>query len=182
VLKDFREYSRDAAHIIIDPKRTLVNDFAHLKMFSEEWRDRFIVVDPFDRPAFNIFASKNTNVDQIVSNFSYIFSTIGQKLTSTQLNCFSYCASLLFKIHGANLDTFYDLLSDRATKNQVPDQRFVDAIASLTHPDDKALRRFFEKDYYENYLATSCAERKNRCPFGLALRRSHAAVYNAGRK
>ena len=94
-LKDFHDYGRDAAHIIIDPKRSLVNDFARLKIFSEEWRDRLIIVDPFDRPAFNIFASKNTNVDQLVSNFAYIFSTIGQKLTAQQLNCFTYCASLL---------------------------------------------------------------------------------------
>jgi hypothetical protein len=130
------------------PKKTLVNDFARLRIFSEEWRDRLIIVDTFDRPAFNIFAAKNTNVDQLVSNFAYIFSTIGQTLTSIQLNCFSYCASLLYKISGANLDTFRDLLEDRATKFQPPDQRFVDAIASLTHKDDQPLKRFFEKDYY----------------------------------
>jgi hypothetical protein len=177
LLNDWQTYGREAAHIVIDPKGSLIDRLGSLSLFEDEWADRIIFVDPFDRPAFNIFASKNKNVDQIVSNFGYIFAAAGQKLTPTQANCFSYCATLLFKVPGETLTTLLDLLDDRTIKGQPPDQRFVDAIASLTGPDDIPIGRFFERDYYDSYDSTR-AQIKTRV-VAIFKEPNLAAMFNA---
>jgi Type IV secretion-system coupling protein DNA-binding domain len=155
LLKDFRDYGREAAHIIIDPKGTMIDAIARLKIFDNEWTDRIVIVDPFDEPAFNVFALKGQNTAQLISNFAYIFATVGQKLTTPQETCFSYCAALLLKMPGANLTTLLELLEDGtgkpANRNEPPprDPRFTALISSLTERKDQQLRRYFERDFYD---------------------------------
>jgi hypothetical protein len=155
LLKDFRDYGREAAHIIIDPKGTMIDAIAKLQIFDREWADRVVIVDPFDEPAFNVFALKDQNSAQLISNFAYIFATVGQKLTTPQETCFSYCAALLLRMPGANLTTLLELLEDGtgkpANRNEPPprDPRFAALISSLTERKDQQLRRYFERDFYD---------------------------------
>jgi hypothetical protein len=155
ILKDFRDYGKEAAHVIIDPKGAMIERLAKLQVFDHAWADRLIIIDPFDQPAFNIFALKAQNAAQLISNFSYIFSTVGQKLTTPQETCFSYCAALLLKMPGANLTTLLELLEDGtgkpANRGEPPprDPRFTALINSLTEPKDRQLRRYFERDFYD---------------------------------
>jgi hypothetical protein len=155
LLKDFRDYGREAAHIIIDPKGTMIDAIAKLQIFDREWADRIVIIDPFDEPAFNVFALKDLNTAQLISNFAYIFATVGQKLTTPQETCFSYCAALLLKMPGANLTTLLELLEDGtgkpANRGEPPprDPRFAALISSLTERKDQQLRRYFERDFYD---------------------------------
>jgi hypothetical protein len=92
---------------------------------------------------------------QIISNFSYIFSTTRQQLTGKQDTCFGFCVALLFKLQGSNLFTLLDLLDDRTTKDRPPDPRFAHIVGSLTDHSEQAMRRFFEVDFYSStYVAT----------------------------
>jgi hypothetical protein len=154
LLKDFHDYGREAAHVVIDPKGAMIDRIAKLQVFDYAWADRIVIIDPFDRPAFNIFSSTSLNAAQLISNFAYIFSTAGQKLTTPQETCFSYCVSLLLKIPNANLWTLLDLLDDGAGRPPRYDERFATTIKSLTDPQDFPLKRFFERDYYQTYSTT----------------------------
>jgi hypothetical protein len=155
ILKDFRDYGKEAAHVIIDPKGAMIERLAKLQVFDHAWADRLVIIDPFDQPAFNVFALKAQNAAQLISNFSYIFSTVGQKLTTPQETCFSYCAALLLRMPGANLTTLLELLEDGTGKppsrGEPPprDPRFTALVNSLTEPKDRQLRRYFEKDFYD---------------------------------
>jgi hypothetical protein len=155
ILKDFRDYGTEAAHIIIDPKGAMIERLAKLQVFDHAWRDRLVIIDPFDQPAFNVFALKTQNPAQLIGNFSYIFSTVGQKLTTPQETCFSYAAALLMRMPDANLTTLLELLEDGTGKplnrGELPprDRRFTELITSLTDPKDRQLRRYFERDFYD---------------------------------
>jgi ABC-type lipoprotein export system ATPase subunit len=147
------------AYIVIDPKGELVWRLSHLNVFSlhhvgksppGRLAERLVIIDPELRPALNVFQETEGKPAQIVSTFSYVFSTTRQSLTGKQATCFSFCVRLLFTIPGSNLFTFLDLLEDEQA-----DPRFKNAISNLTKPSEAAARRFFQYDFYsKNYSAT----------------------------
>src|SRR5215831_8146354 len=116
-------YDDIPAYIMIDPKGTLVESLARLRIFAPhgELHDRLVIIDPFDRPALNIFQATGNNPDQISSLFSYIFSRAKQQLTGKQDPCFSFCVDLLFRVPGADLFTFIQLLDDATDKAKTRD-------------------------------------------------------------
>jgi hypothetical protein len=174
----FSESASSPALVIIDPKGLMTERIARLAIFQHKLRDHIVIVDMLERPALNLFDAKGQNPEQIISNFAYMFSITKQELTGKQLPCFSFCAELLFRFPGADLYTLLDLLDDRLDKHKPPDPRFAQAIASLTHPDDRAIRRFFEADYYTPNYASTRAEIKTRLQ--PTLKNKHlAAMLNA---
>jgi hypothetical protein len=130
-------------HIIIDPKGLMVERLRRLLVFSEQYSGKLVVIDAFDKPALNLFDSLGRDPAQLISDFSYIFSTTNQKMTGKQTPCFAFCARLLFTIPHANLFTLLDLLND-GTNKRARNPLFQDAISKLT----EAPRRFFEDDFY----------------------------------
>jgi hypothetical protein len=167
ILSDFWDEAQNKlldppAYVIIDPKGLMVNRLSRLNIFTNHLKDRLVIVDPLDRPALNMFDARGQNPAQVISNFSYIFSTNRQVLTGKQDPCFAFCAELLFRMPGSDLYTLLDLLDDRTDRNKTADPRFATAIASLNHPDDRALRRFFERDYYSGSYESTRQEIKTR--------------------
>ena len=151
------------------PKGLVVERLSKLQIF----KDRAVVVDPLDAPALNLFQTLGRDPAQLISDFSYIFSTTKQKLTGKQTTCFSFCARLLFTLQSANLITLLDLLDDRRDKRP-PNLIFQDAIPKL--PD--MARRFFEQDYYSQNYASTREEIKARV-YGVAQNEILAAMFNA---
>src|SRR5262249_47678009 len=84
------------AYIIIDPKGLMVERISRRAIFNQSYKDRIIILDPFDRPALSLFRTQGRDPAQLISDFSYIFSTTRQKLTGKQAACFAFCARLLF--------------------------------------------------------------------------------------
>jgi hypothetical protein len=114
-----------------------------------------------DHPALNVFQSTGGNPAQMISPFSYIFSTTKQSLTGKQGTCFEFCVRLLFTLPKADLFTLLDLLDDR-TEKKPPDPRFLEAFSLLTAPHQLAARRFFDVDFYSSTYATTRQEIKTR--------------------
>src|ERR1041385_4650234 len=100
------------AYIIIDPKGLMVDRLSKLTLFSEEqyYKDKLVIIDPLDAPQLSLFKTLERDPAQLISDFSYIFSTTKQKLTGKQASCFGFCARLLFNVPNANLETLLDLL------------------------------------------------------------------------
>jgi Type IV secretion-system coupling protein DNA-binding domain len=144
------------AYIILDPKGLMVERLSKLIKF-QQWKDHVIYIDPYDEPALNLFETHGRDPSQLISDFSYIFSTTRQKLTGKQLPCFSFCARLLFTLPHANLFTLLDLLDDRTNKKP-PNPLFQGAIAKLP----ETARRFFENDFYSSTYASTREEIKSR--------------------
>ena len=161
ILRDLNEDS-PPAYIIIDPKGELVDQISRLAEFNNSWKDRLVIVDPLDSPALNVFQSSGRNPAQIISTFSYIFSTTRQTLTGKQDTCFAFCISLLFKISRSNLFTFLDLLDDRTVKDKPSDPQFTSTISNLTKHYEQAMRRFFEVDFYSPSYRSTRTEIKTR--------------------
>ena len=169
ILNDFYDFSakqfrEDTAYVIIDPKGDLFDSLSRLVYFSphNSWNERLVIIDPLDHPALNVFASSDRNVAQIVSSFSYIFSTTRQQLTGKQDTCFGFAVGLLFKMPHADLFTLLDLLDDRTAKDKPADPRFAEAVRNLTAPNEQAIRRFFEVDFYTPTYASTRQEIKTR--------------------
>lgn len=110
---------------------------------------------------------------QLISDFSYIFSTTKQKLTGKQAVCFSFCARLLFTIPHATLEMLLDLLDDR-TNRKPPNPTFQRAIPNL----ESIHRRFFENDFYSANYASTREEIKSRV-YGIAQNDILAKMFNA---
>jgi hypothetical protein len=174
-----RKFRPPTPLVIIDPKGTMVERLARLKMFTSAspYRDRLLIIDPFQRPALNMFSSDSNSTD-MVSHFAYIFSTQEQKLTGNQANCFAFCVQLLFTIPGANLMMLFDVLDDAAEK-RAPNPIFKDAISRLNTKDDIAIRRFFENDYYSAQYAATRTQIKSRV-WGVVQNKYLLAMFNAG--
>lgn len=179
ILRDFvlPEFDKDGyydpnpnppAYIIIDPKGLMVERLSRLDIY-----DNLVIVDPLDAPALNLFQKGDRDPAQLISDFSYIFSTTKQKLTGKQAVCFSFCARLLFTVAHANLETLLDLLDDRTNKKP-PNPRFLDAISHLS----PIHRRFFENDFYSTNYASTREEVKARV-YGVAQNDVLAAMFNA---
>ncbi|TWH96163.1 type IV secretion system DNA-binding domain-containing protein [Bradyrhizobium daqingense] len=169
LLKDFVENSNPPAYIVVDPKGLMVERLARLKTFS----DRVVIVDPADAPALNLFATDGRDPAQLVSDFSYIFSTTKQKLTGKQAACFQFCARMLFSLPGANLETLLDLLDDRINRKP-PNPLFETVIKKLP----SIPRRFFESDFYSANYASTREEIKSRI-YGIAGNETLAVMFNA---
>jgi hypothetical protein len=116
-----KQWRDPPAYVIIDPKGTdLVEPLARLAIFDQWLRERIVIIDPLDKPAINLF--QNTGeAGQVISNFSYIFSTVNQQLTGQQETCFSFCVRLIYGMPGATLFTLLDLLDEDPRR---PDPRF----------------------------------------------------------
>lgn len=170
ILEDYWEHnpnkpSSPPAYIVIDPKGLMVERLAKLNLFA----DKTVIIDPFDAPALNLFKTLGRPAAQLISDFSYIFSTTNQKITGKQTTCFSFLARLLFTIPDAKLTTLLDLLDDNG-KNPV----FNEAISLLP----EVPRRFFEKDYFgDNYKSTR-QELKTRV-YGIIQDDTLASMFNA---
>jgi hypothetical protein len=149
-LDDNDNYTSDTpAIVLIDPKGFAVETLRRNAILSDYYA-RTVVIDPFDHPAIGLFQTSDRNPAQLISDIAYIFSTTDQNLTGKQAPCFSFCATLLFKIQNANLFTLLDLLDDRTDKKP-PNPIFIEAIKTLP----EVPRRFFQTDYYSsNYAAT----------------------------
>jgi hypothetical protein len=175
---DHNRFNADIpAYIIIDPKGTLVEKLARLQMFGpgSPLRDRLVIVDPFERPALNIFQTTGNNSEQISSLFSYIFSTGRQQLTGQQDTCFSFCVDVMMQMPGVNLFTLLDFLDDATERGSTRDPRFQVAIAQLTNP---AARKFFQSDYYSPTYAPTRQQIKTR--IWQVVHNEHlAAMFNA---
>lgn len=167
------------AYVVIDPKGELIKRLSQLDIFNPDdglLRNALVIVDPFQEPALNLFQLTGGNRAQIVSNFSYIFSTSNQRLTGKQATCFTFCVDLLFNIPGANLFTFLDLLDDRTKVSPQGNPVFSDAVRHF--PQGGAARRFFDVDFYNSNYATTREEIKTRI-YELLKNDHLAAMFNA---
>jgi ABC-type molybdenum transport system ATPase subunit/photorepair protein PhrA len=164
--------STPPAYIVIDPKGMMVERLAKTKILA----DKVVIIDPEDIPALNLFETLGRDPAQLISDFSYIFSTTRQKLTGKQVTCFSYCARLLFTLPEANLVTLLDLLDDGAN-NKPRKPMFWQAVRVL--PD--MARRFFEQDYYSKNYASTREEIKARV-YGVAQNDHLAKMFNANKR
>jgi len=170
-------YDDIPAYIMIDPKGTLVESLARLRIFAPhgELHDRLVIIDPFDRPALNIFQATGNNPDQISSLFSYIFSTSKQQLTGKQDPCFSFCIDLLLRVPDADLFTLMNLLDDGIGRTPTYDSRFLAARHLLTN---RAARAFFDKDFYSSTYSETRQQIKTR--IWQVIRNEHLAeMFNA---
>ncbi|MGY3132351.1 hypothetical protein ACVWZM_003033 [Bradyrhizobium sp. USDA 4501] len=155
------------AYIVIDPKGSMIKRLRYLRIFEDP--RSIAVIDPKTKPALNLFTTQGRDPSQLISDFSYIFSTTKQKLTGKQAACFAFCARLLFNVPNANLETLLDLMDDRRS-NPI----FQKAVAALP-PIPK---RFFDNDYYEKNFASTREELKSRI-YGIAQNDWLAAMFNA---
>jgi hypothetical protein len=144
-----------------------------LKAFCNQYFTKLVIIDPLEKPALNLFASLGRDPAQLISDFSYIFSTTNQKMTGKQLPCFSFCARLLFTLPYANLFTLIDLLND-GTNKKPRDPIFTDAISKLP----EAARRFFSDDFYSTNYAGTREEIKSRI-WGVLENEYLSAMFNA---
>lgn len=94
-------------------KGLMVASLQGLQVFAPGQRlaDRLLVIDPGEKPALGMFALQSTNLNHLVEQFSYIFSTADAKLTQRQSIPFSFVARLVFAMRG-DLMTLMDLLDD----------------------------------------------------------------------
>jgi hypothetical protein len=159
-------------YCVIDPKGLMIERLSKLLVFNRDYKDRIVIIDPLDAPALNLFQTLGRDPAQLISDFSYIFSTTKQKLTGKQTTCFSFCARLLFTLPHANLVTLLDLLDDRNKKP--PNPIFQEAIPKLP----EIARRFFEQDYYAPNYASTREEIKARI-YGVAQNDHLARMFNA---
>jgi hypothetical protein len=164
ILKDYFE-DKNLSYIVIDPKGLMVERLAQIKELAQN----VVIIDPSDAPALNLFTAQGRDPSQLISDFSYIFSTTKQKLTGKQAACFAFCARLLFNVPHANLETLLDLLDDEG-KNP----SFQTAITKLSDIN----RRFFEKDYYSKGFSSTREEIKSRI-YGVAQNETLAKMFNA---
>jgi hypothetical protein len=171
----FEHKEKPPAYIVIDPKGLMIERLSKLAIFSDEYvyGNKLVIIDPFDAPALNLFKTLGRDPAQLVSDFSYIFSTTRQKLTGKQLPCFAFCARLLFTLPTANLQTLLDLLDDGRDKRP-RSPLFQRALPKL--PD--IARRFFEQDYYSSNYASTREEIKARV-YGVAQNEHLANMFNA---
>lgn len=149
--------------VIIDPKGEFVKRVAHLDVFHPDTgrlRDRLIYLDPnaSPPPALNMFAPSDraySDYDrqdvesELIEDFGYVFSTIGNPLTAKQQVPFNFCVRLLFKTPGATISTFMELLSDDAKFPKDPIRSaehspFAPVIARL----DPLSNQFFTREFY----------------------------------
>ncbi|MGY3388341.1 hypothetical protein ACVWW6_000932 [Bradyrhizobium sp. USDA 3311] len=171
LLDDYHSATRpkeQPAYICIDPKGFMVKRLRYLRIFNDSLPFP-VVIDPKMRPALNLFTTQGRDPSQLISDFSYIFSTTKQKLTGKQAACFAFCARLLFNVPNANLETLLDLMDDK--RNNPIFQR---AIAGLP-PIPK---RFFENDYYEKNFSSTREELKSRI-YGITQNDWLAGMFNA---
>jgi hypothetical protein len=161
------------AYIIIDPKGLMVERLSKLNVFANHYKDRIVIVDPFDAPALNLFQTAGRSASQLISDFGYIFSTTKQKMTGKQNSCFSFCARMLFTLPQANLFTLLDLLDDR-THKKPPNPLFQNAIPHLP----PVAKRFFETDFYSPNYASTREEIKSRI-YGVLENDILSAMLNA---
>jgi ABC-type molybdenum transport system ATPase subunit/photorepair protein PhrA len=177
ILKDFWDYNTNKptihpAYVIIDPKGLMVERLAKTQILAH----KTVIIDAEDTPALNLFETLGRDPAQLISDFSYIFSTTKQKLTGKQTTCFSFCARLLFTLPSANLITLMDLLDDRKDKG-APNPIFQQAISQLP----EIARRFFEHDYYAANYAATREEIKARV-YGVAQNDYLAKMFNAHKR
>lgn len=149
--------------VIIDPKGEFVKRIAHLDIFHPDTgrlRDRLIYLDPnaTPPPALNLFAPNERSYSdydrqdvesELIEDFGYVFSTIGNPLTAKQQVPFNFCVRLLFKTPGATISTFMELLSDEAKFPKDPVRSaehspFAHIIARL----DPLSNQFFTREFY----------------------------------
>jgi hypothetical protein len=177
------------AMVIIDPKGLLVERIQKLKVFDPingRLKDRLVIIDPTHSPspALNMFhpATKSSRMysdtirrqieNQAISNFAYIFSSVGSTLTDKQSVPFTFLVRLLFIIPNATIHTLLELLDDPAKK--LADSKFVQFAGRL----DAITRGFFEKDYYERNFSETRQQIKARL-YSILMRPEFVDMFSA---
>jgi hypothetical protein len=177
------------AMVIIDPKGLLVERVQKLAVFDPtngRLKDRLVIIDPTHdaAPALNMFhpASRSDRMhcasirrqieNQAISNFAYVFSSAGSKLTDKQSVPFTFLVRLLFTVPDATILTLLALLDDPAQK--VSDSKFAQYIGRL----DAITRGFFENEYYERNFANTRKEIKARL-YSILMRPEFVDMFSA---
>jgi hypothetical protein len=176
------------AMVIIDPKGMLVERIGKLKVFDPRngrLKKRLIIVDPMrtPRPALNMFHAAATRnrmqsdstrrqvENQAISNFAYIFSSVGSKLTDKQSVPFTFLVRLLFSMPSANILTLMELLDDPA--DSAGRSRFAEHIGRM----DAISRAFFENEYYDRNFSSTRKEIKARL-YSLLMRPEFVEMFS----
>jgi hypothetical protein len=182
-------YDDPPAMVIIDPKGLLVERIQKLALFDPtngRLKDRLVIIDPTHdaAPALNMFhpASKSGRMqtasvrrqieNQAISNFGYVFSSVGSKLTDKQSVPFTFLIRLLFTVPDATILTLLALLDDPAEK--LPESKFAQYIGKL----DAITRGFFENEYYERNFANTRKEIKARL-YSVLMRPEFVDMFSA---
>lgn len=177
------------AMVIIDPKGLLVERIQKLDIFNPHdgrLKDRLIIIDPThdNPPALNMFfpATKTNRKhtesvrrqieNQAISNFAYIFSSVGSKLTDKQSVPFTFLVRLLFSIPDATILTLLELLDDPAPK--LTASKFASHILRL----DPITRGFFDHEYYDRNFANTRKEIKARL-YSILMRPEFVGMFSA---
>lgn len=174
------------AMVIIDPKGLMIDRLQRLALFNPDngrLKDRIVVIDPTQSPALNMF-DPGTNrfrmysdtvrrqiESQAISNFSYIFSSVGSKLTDKQSVPFTFVVRLLFTMKAATIHTLVDVLDDPA--KTLAQSRFAPDIGRL----DDMSRRFFANDYFTSNYSETRQQIKSRL-FSLLMRPEFVEMFS----
>jgi hypothetical protein len=185
VLEDLAQEDPPAM-VIIDPKGLMVDRISKLNVFNGRLKDRLVIIDATKSPlpALNMLQpattrSKNTYSDdvtrrlknQTISNFSYIFSSVGSPLTDKQRVPFTILMRVLFGTRNASLITLLDLLDDPA--DNLDNSTFKPYVLAL---DDFVASRFFENEYYSTGFANTRKEIKARL-YSILMRPELVAMF-----
>ncbi len=177
------------AMVIIDPKGLLIERIQKLDVFhpnNGRLKDRLIIIDPTHSspPALNMFhpgtERKRTYSEvirqqienQAVSNFAYVFSSVGSTLTDKQSVPFTFLIRLLFAIPNATILTFLEVLDDPAASLQESDfAPYIERLDPITYG-------FFDNEYYDRNFSNSRKEIKARL-YSILMRPQLVAMFSA---
>jgi hypothetical protein len=177
------------AMVIIDPKGLLVERIQKLVAFDPNGgrlKDRLVIIDPTQSPppALNMFhpatkwnrmysdAVRRQIENQAISNFAYVFSSVGSKLTDKQSVPFTFLVRLLFTVPDATILTLLQLLDDPAPS--LRQSSFAPHIARL----DAISQGFFENEYYDRNFGNTRKEIKARL-YSILMRPEFVDMFSA---
>ncbi len=159
IAADLQDYDSPPGMVVINSTGAMVKRIQRLALFSNELKDRILIIDPELNPvpALNPFdlssprfaaysdADRERAQGEIIDLFNYVFSTIKNPLTTRMETAFAFMVRLLLSIDGADIHTLLDLLDDAPPKAQGYDSaKFKPYIDKL----DGTTQHFFRSQYY----------------------------------
>ena len=159
------------AMFIMDSMGSMLKKIERLAVFDNALKDRLVVLDPHDAPAFNFFKLEAGSYAQQMELFFYLFKALDQSLTPRQATTVAFLVQLMQKI-GGTLETFRQVCEDRHP-------RYTHAIDTL-YPiaRDFFNNQFYGRDKHINETKAQIAARLYTLARNPAFNRMFAAAEN----